>query len=429
MHGREADKTQSRGTRHGLRPWLLGVAVILLPSALNAQQPVGGKDTLTTQSPDTLQVVTQGTGTGERTHTVKRGNTLWDIARMYLNDPFLWPEIYRYNRDVVEDPHWIFPGEVLRIPGEAGEGDTTAVASVDTITTVDTVEVADSTAASEAPRRPTRTDGPTVFSSQQGTPTRVTTPESPAMESAEDSVPVVRPGQVAAAPWVDRVGGPRGHGQVYRSNELSGISSSADRGPFQLFEEVLFTPPDGPMPRPGDRYLAYEPGPIVDGLGQLMLPTGVLEVVRSPERIRGPGRDVAGVAKVVRLFRALTEPNRLIPFDTMLAVVSGRPRRMLPAGAQVSRVRWVVNEPVLPSVQSYVVLDARAANGIHVGDEFALFEPRRSGAEGEPTLPEIAIGTVQVVRVTPRATTAIVLSQRQPAIRPGARARLSAKTP
>jgi hypothetical protein len=418
MNGRLARSLGTRVARHGLYPSLLAAA-LLLPADLPAQDPTPPRDTTAGTVQDTTPVVLQGGGPGERTHTVKRGNTLWDIARMYLNDPFQWPEIYRYNRDVVEDPHWIFPGEILRIPGAEGEPE---------IAEADTTEVgADTTA--ERPTRPVRTDDPTVFTPPptQDPEPRVEPPDLPLIE--EDSMPAVRPGEVAAAPWVDRSGGPRNPGQVYRSGDLPGIVQSVDRGPFQLHEQVLFEPPRGASARPGERYLAYTPGPVIDGIGQLMVPTGVLQVVRAPERIRGPGRDVAGIARVVRLFRELREPDRLIPFDPTLAVTSGRARPMLPDGALVARVRWVVNEPVLPSVQAYVVIDVSSRAGIRVGDEFTLFAPRRRGVEGEPTLPETPIAVAQVVRVTPYGATAVVISQVQPAIQPGVRARLSAKTP
>ncbi|HXS80189.1 MAG TPA: LysM domain-containing protein [Gammaproteobacteria bacterium] len=48
------------------------------------------------------------------TYVVKQGDTLWDIASMFLRDPWYWPEIWQINPQV-ENPHLIFPGDILTL--------------------------------------------------------------------------------------------------------------------------------------------------------------------------------------------------------------------------------------------------------------------------------------------------------------------------
>lgn len=48
-------------------------------------------------------------------HTVERGDTLWDLSESYLTKPWRWPNIWQINPEI-EDPHWIYPGQVIRIP-------------------------------------------------------------------------------------------------------------------------------------------------------------------------------------------------------------------------------------------------------------------------------------------------------------------------
>jgi len=45
-------------------------------------------------------------------HTVVKGDTLWDISAKFLQDPWLWPDIWEVNPEL-ENPHLIYPGDII----------------------------------------------------------------------------------------------------------------------------------------------------------------------------------------------------------------------------------------------------------------------------------------------------------------------------
>lgn len=47
-------------------------------------------------------------------HTVKRGDTLWDLCDRYFGNPYAWPKVWSYNPQL-QNPHWIYPGDEVRM--------------------------------------------------------------------------------------------------------------------------------------------------------------------------------------------------------------------------------------------------------------------------------------------------------------------------
>ncbi len=61
-------------------------------------------------------VSSTGQAVGVHLHTVEKGDTLSHIAKAHYGKASLWPRIFEANRNQLDDPDLIHPGQVLRIP-------------------------------------------------------------------------------------------------------------------------------------------------------------------------------------------------------------------------------------------------------------------------------------------------------------------------
>lgn len=53
-------------------------------------------------------------------YTVRRGDTLWAISRVFLRSPWRWPELWGMNLQDIANPHRIYPGQVLYLDKSNG---------------------------------------------------------------------------------------------------------------------------------------------------------------------------------------------------------------------------------------------------------------------------------------------------------------------
>lgn len=365
-------------------------ALVLAPTATAAPQEVPAPDDPQAAGPADQQSI--------GLHTVRRGDTLWDLAGRFLSDPLRWTAIFQLNPAVVEDPHWIYPGEQLRIPGAA-------VAAVDRVR----VERADDHLRNlDRPQERARGQYPagSIFRQprQGGTGLSILSLED------RPPLPAVSADDFRRAPLLVAAGTLGPEGVTVRVMEENPLDLRIPTAARQHVDVVIAL--GGLQPAVGDTLKAVRRVRAERPHGDVVVPKALLEVDRL-------WADSAR-ATVVQIYGDYAVGDAIVALAAY-DIHAGARHEPVDEGLQGAVVAFEVPQ-VLLGPGEFVFLDVGAEAGVEVGDEFAVFSRAERAAIDRALRDALAI--LRIVHVSPGTSTARIVDVRDPGTRPGDPVRL-----
>jgi len=101
---------------------VLGIALLSIGISAQAQNyPVTPLQRATAVQVGTVGIpLTELVTDAPDKYTIKPGDTLWAISRLYLKSPWRWPELWGLNLQDIQNPHLIYPGQMLTLDKSTG---------------------------------------------------------------------------------------------------------------------------------------------------------------------------------------------------------------------------------------------------------------------------------------------------------------------
>lgn len=382
-----------------------GRALLVIAAALLASPVVRGQE----PAPGGVAAV-------PASHTVVEGETLWEIAQLYYADPLLWPEIYRLNTAVVEDPHWIYPGEVLTLSQTLaqGEGEPGVIDQREPADTVQ-AELGDTLLVPEPPPLGDTTETQETMFDRR--PTAQQQVQRSLSGYLEQPYRPVRRGEFYSAgflteeeemPWA----------RVIRGTDKPSIATLEFRGQTQLFGELALEPAPDASYHVGDSLLVARLDRTLVGWGDVVVPAGIVRITEvQSHQILG---------ELVAQFGAPRSGYPYVGLPLEPFRDAGEVRPVAVEQGLEGRVIGVRDEQVLVGLQEFIFIDRGRRDGVVPGDMFEAYRP--SGTEpGDASAG--AIQTLLVVHTRERSATALVVSVTRGDITPGTAVRLTRKMP
>src|SRR5467141_4051921 len=421
------------------RAVLLALAALpLLWRVLPAQDT-----TQTAQQQDTTQAAAAFQGQVPASHTVSRGETLWSIAQMYFNDPLLWPEIYRLNTAVVEDPHWIYPGEVLNlsevqlvaqggdtvvaVPQDttsaaadtvrAAPGDTiAAVVPLDTVTTapMDTIP-ADTTQFVVEPPPPTVIETNETIFDRRRTNRQVV--QDVLRAYIHQPYHPLRAGEFYAAGFLSESEG-LPWGRVLGGTATSAIHRLSEHTSATTFEEIAIKPPRNASYHVGDSLLVARIDRTMEfgRWGDVVVPLGIARVTAI--------EDQQVLAEVVAQYGRIHDGHVAMPLEPFRDPGQVRPTPV-EKGMTAKLLEGRDPHPIA-GAQQYFFIDKGRSDGVTPGDVFEIVRPAQSyvGAASEEVR-----AVMMIVHTREHSATGLLIQIMHPGLDRGMPVRLIKKMP
>ena len=365
------------------------------------------------------------------THTVKTGDTLWDLAKQYLGDPFLWPDIYRLNTLVVEDPHWIYPGEVLRLapsekatavppaeaqppvaeapaPAEARPG----IAEAPPAEQPDTAQAAGAGEQAAAEAEEAEADSSHLFPPSRGH-VRI---EALSSAGAPPPRPLHRTDFYASGFLTEGESFP--FGRVDGPTMPSQIPTNEPRSTTTLYSRIAVDPPAGGTYQVGDSLLLANVTQTLEGYGRVVEPRGLARIVQISEG--------TPIAEVVAVYGEILPGQAALPAEKFMDAGAVRPVPVSD-GVTASVIGWPGRRELKGS-GIVLFLDKGKRDGVAPGDVFELRRKAGRHRDGSVTIADV-MARLQVVHVRDRTATTRVVGVASPDIPRGTRAFQVAKLP
>ena len=307
---------------------------------------------------------------GRATYRIRAGDTLWNVAQS-MRGRGGWPKLWAMNPDI-SNPHWIYPGQVVRL--REGEG---------------LVDEPDEAAEDSSP--------------DDSDPSVTLGPDRPVLSGRRSAaIAARRPSDVVPVRQVAFVDGGslRSAGSITGSVEEKIMLATGD----QAFVEF----PAGQMPVAGSRFSVYD----VDLAHPLRSPENdavighVVHVLGEVVIDQATDRRIAS-GHLVGLNGPVERGYRVGPVIPQLRAVAPRPNKAQIAG----RIVAAVDPSTLIGNQMFVIVDRGRRQGVEIGNRFLVLRQGdglkrvlESWDTTDPRFPPYAVAEIVAVDVGTETT-------------------------